>query len=59
MIDKDGYGRIVGRMKDLIIRGGENVYPLEVEEFLLKHPKILDAQVKVEVTSGMPREVVW
>jgi fatty-acyl-CoA synthase len=41
----DGYVRIVGRMKDMIIRGGENVYPREIEEFLHGHPKISDVQV--------------
>jgi fatty-acyl-CoA synthase len=44
-IDEDGYGAIVGRIKDMIIRGGENVYPREVEEFLYRHPKIADVQV--------------
>ena len=41
----DGYFRITGRAKDMIIRGGENIYPREVEEFLYSHPKILDVQV--------------
>ena len=41
----DGYFRITGRAKDLIIRGGENIYPREVEEFLYAHPKIADVQV--------------
>ncbi len=44
-IDADGYCNIVGRIKDLVIRGGENVYPREVEEFLYRHPKIQDVQV--------------
>jgi fatty-acyl-CoA synthase len=44
-IDAEGYGNIVGRIKDMVIRGGENVYPREVEEFLYKHPKIQDVQV--------------
>ena len=44
-MDGDGYVRIVGRIKDMIIRGGENVYPREVEEFLYTHPDIEDAQV--------------
>ncbi|MBD0324609.1 MAG: AMP-binding protein, partial [Aldersonia sp.] len=42
---EDGYCNIVGRIKDLVIRGGENVYPREVEEFLYTHPDIEDAQV--------------
>jgi fatty-acyl-CoA synthase len=44
-VDADGYCRIVGRIKDMIIRGGENVYPREIEEFLYRHDKILDVQV--------------
>jgi fatty-acyl-CoA synthase len=44
-IDDDGYVNIVGRIKDLVIRGGENVYPREVEEFLYTHPRIADVQV--------------
>ncbi|MFC3712907.1 AMP-binding protein [Sphingoaurantiacus capsulatus] len=44
-IDADGYCRIVGRAKDLIIRGGENIYPREVEELLHTHPAIAEAQV--------------
>lgn len=42
---EDGYLQIVGRIKDMIIRGGENVYPREIEEFLYAHPKIADVQV--------------
>jgi fatty-acyl-CoA synthase len=45
VIDEDGYGNIVGRIKDLVIRGGENVYPREVEEFLYRHPKVEDVTV--------------
>jgi fatty-acyl-CoA synthase len=41
----DGYVNIVGRIKDMIIRGGENVYPREIEEFLYSHPQIADVQV--------------
>jgi fatty-acyl-CoA synthase len=44
-MDEDGYVAIVGRIKDLVIRGGENVYPREVEEFLYGHPAIADVQV--------------
>ena len=44
-IDADGYCRIVGRLKDMLIRGGENIYPREIEEFLYGHPDILDVQV--------------
>ncbi|MFJ8650279.1 AMP-binding protein [Streptomyces sp. NPDC093546] len=45
VMGEDGYVRIVGRIKDMIIRGGENVYPREIEEFLYGHPKIADVQV--------------
>lgn len=45
VIDKDGYCHITGRVKDMVIRGGENIYPREVEEFLYTHPDIRDAQV--------------
>ncbi len=44
-MDHDGYLNIVGRIKDMIIRGGENVYPREVEEFLYSHPDVSDVQV--------------
>ena len=44
-VDADGYYKITGRLKDMIIRGGENVYPREVEEFIYTHPKISDVQV--------------
>jgi fatty-acyl-CoA synthase len=45
VIDDQGYGNIVGRIKDMVIRGGENIYPREIEEFLYTHPKIADVQV--------------
>ncbi|MFC6704032.1 AMP-binding protein [Flexivirga alba] len=45
IMDDAGYVNVVGRMKDLVIRGGENIYPREVEEFLYTHPKIADVQV--------------
>jgi fatty-acyl-CoA synthase len=50
-MDADGYVRIVGRSKDMIIRGGENVYPREIEEFLHAHPDVTDVQVV-----GLPDE---
>ncbi len=50
-MDAEGYVNIVGRIKDMIIRGGENVYPREVEEFLYSHPDIADVQV-----IGVPSE---
>jgi fatty-acyl-CoA synthase len=45
VMGEDGYVNIVGRIKDMIIRGGENVYPREIEEFLITHPKVADVQV--------------
>jgi len=51
-MDAEGYCNIVGRIKDMVIRGGENVYPREIEEFLYTHPDIADAQV-----IGVPDEV--
>ena len=45
VMDDAGYVKIVGRLKDMIIRGGENVYPREIEEFLYTHPDVVDAQV--------------
>ena len=50
-MDAEGYLHITGRLKDMIIRGGENVYPREVEEFLYSHPKVADVQVV-----GLPDE---
>jgi fatty-acyl-CoA synthase len=52
MVDENGYYRITGRLKDMIIRGGENIYPREIEEFLYQHDKILDVQVV-----GVPDEL--
>ncbi len=45
IIDSEGYCNIVGRIKDMVIRGGENLYPREIEEFLFRHPKIQDVQI--------------
>ena len=44
-MDVDGYVNIVGRIKDMVIRGGENIYPREIEEYLYRHPKVQDVQV--------------
>src|SRR5438093_8133278 len=44
-MDDEGYVNIVGRIKDMIIRGGENIYPREIEEFLYTHPDVSDIQV--------------
>lgn len=48
-MDEQGYTKIVGRLKDLVIRGGENIYPVEVENFLYKHSAIEDVQVGIEI----------
>ena len=45
VIDEDGYASVTGRVKDMIIRGGENIYPREIEEYLFRHPKVSDVQV--------------
>jgi fatty-acyl-CoA synthase len=45
VIDAQGYGNVTGRLKDMVIRGGENIYPREVEEFLYRHDKVLAVQV--------------
>lgn len=46
-MEENGYGRIVGRLKEMIIRGGENIYPKEIEDYLNTHPDILDTQVSM------------
>jgi acyl-CoA synthetase (AMP-forming)/AMP-acid ligase II len=51
LIDEDGYIRITGRIKDLIIRGGENIHPLEIENVILAHPGVADVSVV-----GLPDE---
>jgi fatty-acyl-CoA synthase len=55
VMDDEGYLNITGRIKDMVIRGGENVYPREIEEFLYTHPDILDAQVIGCPTSSTAR----
>ena len=57
VLDEDGYCRIVGRIKDMIIRGGENVYPREIEEFLYGHPDIEDVSVVGVPDPSMGEEV--
>ena len=42
VIDENGYGNITGRLKDMVIRGGENIYPKEIEDFLYTHPKVME-----------------
>jgi fatty-acyl-CoA synthase len=45
VLQEDGYGQVVGRIKDMIIRGGENIFPKEIEQVLEQHSGILEAQV--------------
>ena len=47
VMDKSGFINVVGRIKEMIIRGGENIYPREIEEMLLSHPSIREAQVNM------------
>jgi len=56
-MNAEGYVNIVGRVKDMIIRGGENIYPAEIEAFLMRHPKIAEAQVVGVPCSVMGEEV--
>ena len=57
-MDEDGYFRVTGRIKDMIIRGGENIYPLEVENFLLTMPGVLDARWWVSPMRALARSWV-
>ena len=60
VMDEDGYVMVVGRLKDMIIRGGENIYPREIEEFLFTHPKIQDAKAVGIADEKFGEEVcVW
>mmetsp|Transcript_10185 Transcript_10185/g.8990 ORF Transcript_10185/g.8990 Transcript_10185/m.8990 type:complete len:163 (-) Transcript_10185:41-529(-) len=58
IIDEQGYLEIVGRVKDMIIRGGENIYPKEIENYLLTHEDILDAQVISVKDEKMGEEIM-
>jgi len=58
VMDAKGYVRIVGRKKDMIIRGGQNIYPIEIESHLLKHPDIQSVAV-VGVPDKVGGEAVW
>ena len=57
-MNSQGYLNIVGRLKDMIIRGGENLYPAEIEQFLMRHPKIADAQIVGVPDAYMVEEMV-
>ncbi|KAL7641914.1 UNVERIFIED_CONTAM: hypothetical protein RMT77_007788 [Armadillidium vulgare] len=59
-MNEDGYGSIIGRIKDMIIRGGENIYPAELENFFMSHPDIIEAQVFGVPDERMGEEaVLW
>ncbi|KAB7505739.1 Acyl-CoA synthetase family member 2, mitochondrial [Armadillidium nasatum] len=59
-MNEDGYGAIIGRIKDMIIRGGENIYPAEIENFYMSHPDIIEAQVFGVPDERMGEEVaLW
>lgn len=58
-MDDAGYVRITGRIKDMVIRGGENIYPREIEEFLYTHPDILDARSSVSRTRSTGGRNSW
>lgn len=47
ILHKNGYGSIIGRFKEMIIRGGENIFPKEIEDFLNTHPDILESHVSI------------
>lgn len=51
ILEEDGYGKVVGRLKEMIIRGGENIFPKEIEEFLNSHPNILETHVGRKILS--------
>lgn len=58
-MDAYGYLQIKGRVKDLIIRGGENIYPAEIENTLHTHPKVQEAQVSSGYTRMLPGVCSW
>ena len=58
ILDEEGYLEVVGRVKDVIIRGGENIFPKEIEDFLMTHPKILDVQIVGVNDENLGEEVV-
>jgi len=53
ILDEHGYCKIIGRCKDMIIRGGENIYPAELEQFLHTHPKVEEVQVSRREVGGV------
>lgn len=60
VLQEDGYGQVVGRIKDMIIRGGENIFPKEIEQVLEQHSEILEAQVTMySVGSDNQHSKIW
>jgi fatty-acyl-CoA synthase len=57
-MDAQGYINIVGRVKDMVIRGGENIFPAEIEAFLMRHPKVAEAQIVGVPDAFMGEEMV-
>lgn len=51
---ENGYGRVVGRIKDIIIRGGENIHPQEIEDYLMVHDSILEVAVSIHLSVRKP-----
>ena len=54
MLQEDGYGQIVGRLKDIIIRVGDKIFPKEIEDLFMEHPYVVEVQVKHSVTRSFP-----
>lgn len=51
ILSEDGYGTVIGRIKDIIIRGGENIFPSEIEQFIVKHPQVMGIQVRLSLVT--------
>lgn len=58
-LDEHGYCRIIGRCKDMIIRGGENIYPAEIEQFLHTHPNVEEVQVSRREQGWLNSSGLW
>lgn len=59
VVYEDGYGNYVGRLKELIIRGGENIFPKEIEYFLESHPLITQAQVILKMFQLFTKSIIY
>lgn len=58
VLEENGYGRVVGRIKDMIIRGGENIFPVEIENHLNTHPDILETHVSIKSIVDYTIEII-